>query len=169
MRRELVALAVALPILAIGFAIIRSEQKSGRSTDFVFAIGGYDPRDLLKGRYLQFQLNRRELPEREACNADQGQSCCLCLTRTQPDQPVELSRATCATAIAECDGALAERYLSTQLRYYIPELRAADLEQQLFEAMRHEGAATALLAIDGPESVQVRELRLYGTSILDPQ
>jgi hypothetical protein len=165
MRRELVALAAALPVLAIGLAIVRSEQQLERSDEFVFAIGGYDPRDLLKGRYLQFQLTRRDLSTREACDADRGQSCCLCLTRNGRNDPVALSRATCATASEECDGALAERYLHTQLRYYIPELQAANLEQQLMDAMQHEGAATAVLAIDGPERVQVRELRLHGIAI----
>jgi hypothetical protein len=165
MRRELVALAVALPVLAIGFAIVRSERQLARSNDFVFAIGGYDPRDLLKGHYLQFRLRVRDVPAREACDSSRGQRCCLCLTRTGRNDPVELTRATCATAIDECDGALGERYLGTSLRYYIPELEAASLDQQLAEAMQHEGAATAVLAIDGPDKVQVRELRLYGVAI----
>ncbi|HMI90667.1 MAG TPA: GDYXXLXY domain-containing protein [Polyangiales bacterium] len=168
MRRELVALAVALPVLAIGFAIVRSERQLARSNEFVFAIGGYDPRDLLKGHYLQFRLRARDLPTREACDGSNGQTCCLCLMRTGRNDPVELTRATCATATDQCDGALAERYLSTSLRYYIPELEAPSLDQQLADAMQHE-AATAVLAIDGPDRVQVRELRLYGVAIAAPR
>lgn len=165
MRRELIAVAVALPVLAIAFAIVRSEYKLGQSSEFLVPIGGYDPRDLLKGHYLLFRIDARNASTREPCNESEGQRCCACLTRTGRDQPAKIERATCATAVADCDGALAARYLSQSLRYYIPELEAANLDRQLAEAMQHEGGATAVLAIDSPDSLQVRELRLYGQPI----
>jgi uncharacterized membrane-anchored protein len=66
MSRRVTLVAVALPLLAIVLGIVRAERFLGRTRDFVLEIGGYDPRDLLRGHYLQF-TPVEPLPQREAC------------------------------------------------------------------------------------------------------
>jgi uncharacterized membrane-anchored protein len=163
MSRNFVRIALALPLLAIGFGIARSEWKLSIARDFTFEIGGYDPRDLLRGRYLQFQLRLQELATREACDSVSEQ-CCLCLTSTTRDQPVLAERSTCTTARAQCDGALSSEYVGKSLRYYVPELQASTLEEQMMNAMQHR-AAHAVLSVGKNGRAEVRELRLYGNPI----
>ena len=164
MSRNFTLLAVALPLLAIGLGIVRAELVLGSSRDFVFEIEGFDPRDLLRGHYLQFRLRIDPLPVREPCADDASDACCLCLTRTAPDAVPYVERATCATARASCDGALLARYLTQPQRYYVPEARAAELERRLFEAMQQR-RAQAVLAIDRQGRAVVRELRVDGVRI----
>jgi uncharacterized membrane-anchored protein len=160
MARRFTALAVVLPLVAIGLGIVRAELFRERARDFVFEIAGYDPRDLLRGHYLQFRLRVEPISEREPCD-DAASDCCLCLTRTEPDAVPYAERSSCATARASCDGALRTRYLNTPQRYYVPEQDAAELERRLLEAMQHRNAH-AVLAIDASGDAQVRELRVDG-------
>src|SRR5262249_56540913 len=98
MSRRVTPVAAALPLLVIVLGIVRAERFLGRTRDFVFEIGGYDPRDLLRGHYLQFRLTADPLPQREACVDDPQGTCCLCLTRAPPRQPSQVERATGAPA-----------------------------------------------------------------------
>jgi hypothetical protein len=163
MSRRYTAIAVVLPLLAIGLGIGRSELFRSRARDFVFEIGGYDPRDLLRGHYLQFRLRVEPLPVREPCD-DRVDDCCLCLTRADSDAVPYAERARCETARASCDGALMTRYLNEPQRFYIPERSAEALEKRLLAAMEHR-RAHAVLAIDEHGQAQVRELRIDGEAI----
>jgi uncharacterized membrane-anchored protein len=163
MSRRFVIAAVALPLLALVLAIVRAELFLGGARDFAFEITGYDPRDLLRGHYLQFQLRVDPLPEREACDDASG-DCCLCLTETERDAVPYAERASCATARVACDAALHTRFLSEPQRYYVPEAAAAELERRLRDAMQHRGAQV-LLAIDRNGEARIRELRIDGEAI----
>jgi hypothetical protein len=134
-----------------------------RTRDFVFEIGGYDPRDLLRGHYLQFVLHANSLPVREPCDDDVSDLCCVCLTRVEGETLSRTERA-CATARATCDGVLPIRSLAQVQRYYVPEQRAAELEQRLREAMQRR-TADAVVAIDAEGDANVRELRIDGEPI----
>lgn len=163
MSRRLTLVAVVLPLLAVGLGIVRAELFRSHARDFVFEIAGFDPRDLLRGRYLQFRLRVEPLPVREPCD-ERAADCCLCLTQSGPDAVPYAERATCATARASCDGALRMRYLNDPQRYYVPEHRARELEQRLLSAMEHR-RAHVVLAIDEQGEANVRELRIDGESI----
>jgi hypothetical protein len=163
MRRSYVVAAVVLPLLAIGLAIVRAELFFGGAHDFVFEIRGYDPRDLLRGRYLQFRLHIDELPPREPCDDEVG-DCCFCLTRTGDDAPVRAARATCRTAREACEGALRTRYAEQSFRTYVPERDAPELERRLLDAIQ-ESRAVVVLAVDRDGDAQVRELRVDGERI----
>lgn len=163
MSRKYLIIALALPLLAIGAAILRAELSLERASDFVFEIEGYDPRDLLRGHYLQFRLRVDPVPVREPCDDASGQ-CCLCLTRVAASEPPRAERTSCATARAVCDGALHTRYLNQSHRYYVPEAQAAALERRLIEAMQRR-KAEVVLAIDETGQARVRELRIDGRAI----
>jgi uncharacterized membrane-anchored protein len=164
MSRKYLIVALALPLLAVALGIVRAELFLGHARDFAFEIEGYDPRDLLRGRYLQFRLRVDPISEREACDDASG-ACCLCLTRVAPDAIPYAERATCATA-RTCDAMLQTRYLHEPQRYYVPEQTATLLERRLRDAMQQR-RAQAVLAIDPEGQAQVRELRIDGRSILE--
>ena len=165
MSRRYVIVALVLPLLAIAIGIVRAELFLSHARDFVFEIGGYDPRDLLRGHYLQFRLQVEPLSVREACDDSSG-ACCLCLTRVAEDAVPYAERASCTTARSSCDAALHTRYLTEPQRYYIPEQRARELERRLIEAMPQR-RAQVVLAIDREGGAQIRELRIDGEPILD--
>jgi len=164
MSRRATLVAVALPLLAIVLGIVRAERFLGRTHDFVFEIGGYDPRDLLRGHYLQFTLRVEPLPQREACIDDPQGTCCLCLTRAQPGQVSQVERATCATARAECDASLPLGVLAQPYRYYVPEESAKELQNRLLDAMPRSGAR-AVVAVDSRGEARVRELWIDGVPV----
>jgi GDYXXLXY protein len=159
MSRRFTLVAVVLPLLAIVLGIVR-----GRSRDFVFEIGGYDPRDLLRGHYLQFSLRVASVPAREVCVDQPPGTCCLCLTHAEPNQVSKVEGATCATARAECDGVLPLDVLKRPYRFYVPEARATNIEWRVSAAMQRR-AAQAVVAVDADGVARVRELRIDGEPI----
>lgn len=161
MPRKVLIGALLLPLLAIGLGIVRAELFLADAREFVLEIGGYDPRDLLRGHYLQFRVRADEpLAVREPCD-DAGGDCCLCLTRRAADELPLLERASCEAARASCDAALHTRYLNEPQRYYVPEAHARTLEARLIAAMQ-ERRAHAVLAIDERGEARVVELRVDG-------
>jgi hypothetical protein len=162
--RRVVLVAVVLPVLAIALGIVRGELLLRRAPDFVLEMDGYDPRDLLRGHYLQFTLRVDPLAEREPCDAAARGGCCVCLTRAAPGALSAAERAPCDTARAVCDGALPIEALSRPYRFYVPEARAVELERQARDAMER-GTAHAVFALDADGAVRVRELRIDGTAI----
>ena len=164
MSRRFTLAAVALPLLAIVLGIVRAERFLGRTRDFVFEIGGYDPRDLLRGHYLQFTLRVEPLPQREACVDEPQGTCCLCVTRAQPGQVSQVERATCTTSRAACDASLPLSVLAQPYRYYVPEEHVKALEERMRDAMRRQGAR-AVVAVDSRGDARVRELRIDGVPI----
>lgn len=164
MPRNLVIVALLLPLCVIGLGIVRAERHLARSTSWVFEVDGYDPRDLLRGHYIQFRLDLHEEAALEACDDDRSERCCLCLTATTKDQPPRVQRSTCARATSQCDGVLQTRYLSELRRYYIPEEDAWKLEQQFREAAQ---ASRALLriAINDDGKPQIEALLVNGHEI----
>jgi hypothetical protein len=164
MSRKVVLLALCLPLLAIALGIVRAELQLQHARDFVFDIRGFDPLDLLRGRYLQFRLQLGEPSVREACDEKKGEICCLCLTPQGSGRPPQVERATCTTAHAACAGALPSAYTDAALRFYVAESHADALDKRLAQAVR-ENRAQAVLAIDKRGSVLVRELLLDGKPI----
>lgn len=163
MPRNLTLVALVLPLLVIVLAIARAELFLRQASEFSLPIGGYDPRDLLQGRYLQFRLllDAEHTEEREACDAS-TQACCWCLT-VVPDAAARAERATCSTAQELCDGALPLAAADKPFRFYVPESQARTMERALIDA-RAADAAFAVFAIDQEGEARVRELRLNGRS-----
>jgi uncharacterized membrane-anchored protein len=157
--RVLVLGAVALPVLGITLSVARSEIHFARSQNWSLPVAGYDPRDLLRGHYIQYRL---ELPAPEASYCeDDDPGCCLCLSRSEP---VALSRQLCSSA-QSCDGMLRSEYLSQLQRYYVPEARAQEAEQKL-RAAPGQGKARLVVALDPAGEPQVRQLLVDGQPLV---
>jgi uncharacterized membrane-anchored protein len=155
-------LAVVLPLLGVLTGVARSELHYRRSQEWQFAVAGYDPRDLLKGHYIAYRLNFREIPGSSRCPDDDA-SCCLCLTRTNRDEP-DVSRLRCDEANT-CDGRLRADTLSTLDRYYVPEARAHEAEQRLRDGAARQ-TARLVVAIDPAGKPQVKNLLVDGQPLL---
>ena len=161
----LIAFAVALPLLTLVFGTARSEIQLRTSEDWEFIVRGSDPRDLLRGHYINYRIEFGE--QGSAVCANDDPECCLCLTRADETTFSALAplprvrRTSCVAARTTCDGVFQTRYISSLNRYYVPELRARGIERQL-QAGFGEGEARIVLAIDKMGRAQVKELRVGG-------
>jgi hypothetical protein len=162
MRRSFIAVAVALPLVVLALGIVRSERHLADGRRWSFEVTGYDPRDLLRGHYIQYRLafGEIDLPVVGAadgvpCDDETGETCCLCLSHEVPGGPVAfVERTTCELARSECEGALQVRYLGELERYYIAEERAAELTL-IFQDASREHRAHLVVAIDALGKPQI--------------
>jgi uncharacterized membrane-anchored protein len=161
--RWLLVAALLLPLVTIVAGIVSAERHLARSSEWVFEIDGYDPRDLLRGRYVEFRLNLREESATGACIGPATEACCYCLERRGTAIPPRVTRTTCSDA-ASCDGRLRVDKANKTHRYYVPEQRARQIEMQLIEAAQ-TGDAHVVLAIDARGTPQIVELRLGGVPV----
>jgi uncharacterized membrane-anchored protein len=164
MKTKLVLGAVVLPLLVIVGGIVRAEVELAKGTPWVFDVAGYDPRDLLRGRYLQFRLDLHEEEPNDACDSAAGQDCCYCLSRTEPDAPPRAEATQCTIAVRDCDGALKIAEVQKLRRYYVPEARASELEAKLREAEGRD-AARLRLRIDREGNPRIDGLLVDGEMI----
>lgn len=182
MRRAARILVLVLPVLALAGLWGWTERWSRQGTDWEVPIQGYDPRDLLRGHYIQFQYDWPGVDERPgfATEAladetraeddsdeiewpDEGLRE-LCLIGTAPGiESVSLPEggtARCANYIRADDF---DSYYSDGLRngrLYVPQTQARELERKLFD---EEQRATVRIRLrdDGtftPQEITFRPL-----------
>lgn len=162
MRSWRVLLTVVLPVLMLVTSIAFSEYRLRMAPTWRFPIEGFDPRDLLRGQYLRFRLRLVEDQPLETCSAMDPHSCCLCLDRQGDATAVpQMRRATCATARAQCAGALSLRDAGREQRYYVPEARTRELEDKVQGAVRRS-AAYVELSIHRGSRPQIRRIIIDG-------
>ena len=77
-------LGLALPLLVIAAGVVRGELALATGRAFRFRIEGYDPRDLLRGHYLQFRIAFDFIPGTES-SAAASEDSCLCLSEVESD------------------------------------------------------------------------------------
>jgi hypothetical protein len=187
MRRSFVALAVALPLVALVLGIVRSERHLAEGRRWTFEITGYDPRDLLRGHYIQFRLvlDDTDLPVDGAangtpCEDDAGDKCCLCLFPGLEGEASVFEHTTCEVAREQCEGALPLRYLAGLRRYYIAEERAEELtrifQDASQDALQNAAQDTAqdhrthlVVAVDATGKPQIDKLLIDGTPVEQAQ
>jgi uncharacterized membrane-anchored protein len=164
-NRNLVLLAVALPVLLLAGGIARSEYAVRNRPTFRFAVEGYDPRDLLRGRYLQYRVELEQGPALDACDESLSQSCCLCVERgTDASAAATVQRGECSSVRARCDAALDAHVYDEPQRHYISELAAPELERRFIEAAA-AGKAFVVVSIDAEGQPHVQHLELFGEAL----
>jgi hypothetical protein len=162
--RNFALLAVALPVLLLIGGIARSEYAVRNQPSFRFAVEGYDPRDLLRGRYLQYRVDLDRQPALDACNESIGEWCCLCVTRGTGDGAAAVAPARCETARARCDAALDAHVYDDPQRQYVSELAAPRLEQRFRDAAAAD-RAFVVVSIDAAGHPHVQHLELCGVPL----
>lgn len=160
MKNRWVRIAVLIPIVGLLFLVGRAEFAARSGPTWHIPIEGYDPRDLLHGRYLQYQFSFNWQGHSDCGGKVRGgqpdldAACCLCLTRTNDlgiDPPVR--QLSCDEA-KRCDGWLSTATVQPPLRYFVPEDRARELETAL-------GEREASLELKGGPSGSPAILELY--------
>jgi uncharacterized membrane protein len=154
--------AVLLPLFGLGLLMLRAELRFGQSESFRLNIVGYDPRDLLRGHYLQYSY-ALDWQADNTCGSLSAErpialaaGCCVCLTRGNEAQTPRARQLSCGEVRA-CDGWLRSESLMPPLRYFVPEARAVDLQNAL------GGQQASLDVRCGPDGTpQVGELYLNG-------
>lgn len=163
MRRRLTTIAVIIPVLGLIVLILRAQFTIASAPTWRIPIEGYDPRDLLAGQYLQYRFRFNWGSEHECGSGDEASpwldhGCCLCLQRADPlGIDPEVTRVSCDSPPARCDGVLEAAAVRPPLRYFIPEARATDLEN----ALRTRAAALELV-INPERAPAIVELYLDG-------
>ena len=155
MKNTRLIISLAIPILAILLSIGKSEYQVRSGEEWIFEIGGYDPRDLLKGHYLTYRiLFDRDEKEKKFCDKNDGISdCCLCLQR----ETSKVKTMRCETAAKLCDGMINEKFLPRLRKFYIPENRGKSLENLV-----RSRKAEILLSIHPSGDPNVKELLIDG-------
>ena len=179
MIRRALVLSAALPVLGLVALVARAEIEVRRGTEWLIGIEGFDPRDLLSGRYLRYQHAFRwegeaTCGEREARLAEPFHApspggvtrsppppdaigCCVCLTQAGPGLVEPRARLASCEEAAACEGSIPVEQVVGARKYFVPEARAAELE----EALRQREAAV-ILSIRPGGTPAVGELYLDG-------
>ena len=166
MKRRWAILALALPLLVYLLAVVMAERHIAIGETYRFAIEGYDPRDLLRGRYLRFQVDYDWANERGSCSPEAispHEECCYCLTKTDSLIP-KVSHTTCEKARTQCDGVLRQTSADDLNRFYIPEQKAKVAEGLMRKAAT-EGHAHILVSITQDGEAQIIDLQIDGNPL----
>ncbi len=139
MKNRWVRIAVLIPIVGLLFLVGRAEFAARSGPTWHIPIGGFDPRDLLHGRYLRYQFRFNWQGQSDcggqvtAGQPDLDPACCLCLTRTNDLGIDPAVRQISCDEVERCDGWLRAEAVEPPLRYFVPEERAPELEAALTE------------------------------------
>ena len=139
MKNHWVRIAVLIPIVGLLFLVGRAEFAARSGPTWHIPIEGYDPRDLLHGRYLRYQFRfnwqgQSDCGDRvSGSRPDLDTDCCLCLTRTNELGIDPAVRQISCEDVEGCDGWLRAEAVEPPLRYFVPEDRAPELEAALVE------------------------------------
>ncbi|MEZ4287912.1 MAG: GDYXXLXY domain-containing protein [Polyangiales bacterium] len=161
------AFALVLPLAVIGISVFQYERMLQDGTVWEFAIDGYDPRDLLRGHYLEFRIATNHLDDNDELRSkmDSGSGVsnnCFCLRRS--DDKTIATDMGCSSAKQECDAFVKRDLLDEINRYYIAEARVDEFEKLLQDAAR-ENRATIAVRIDNEGTPTIESLLIDGTPI----
>lgn len=155
--------ALILPLVVLVVGVVRGERALRVGETWWFDITGYDPQDLLRGRYLRFQVEEQWGEPYDATDDDAD---CACLERTTVQAAPVLRAASCSFARASCDRFIVRTELDQLDRFYVPEARARELEAWLQDAASRD-AAQIVVAIDRDGSAVIVDLLVDGAPILE--
>jgi hypothetical protein len=175
-----VVAALALPVLALAALVGEQEYLLTHGTILNVPIRGYDPRDLLKGRYINGQLDfdwQRRPDAADASAPVDGAVCVLASDGPKPrvrfldgwtkGDPVD---AECRMVIAgrgwKGGPDVPARFAPTSLdngrggmKLFVPETRAGDLEKLMIDRL---GALSVDLAVRPDGGASIAALRVDG-------
>ncbi len=155
--RAWVLVALALPWLAIAGSIAKAHVEAASGVLHTFEIGGFDPRDPLRGHYLRYRLLVGDDPAITACAEDPG--CRVCLVRDGGR-----SHARVLVPGERCRQPIAADVLRGGRRYLLSETLARPAERLLADAAR-EGRATADLRLLPDGELRAEGIRVDGEPI----
>lgn len=157
-------IALLLPVFGIALGVVRGEQHTQNSQRYTFAVAGFDPRDLLRGHYLQYRFRDDDQPYATGCQ-DRDFTCCICVERPAGVGGLSvLQRMECTQARSSCDASFPAANLAGLQRYYIAEARASELTNKLQLAAARD-AARVVLSISKTGEARVEAMLVDGKPI----
>lgn len=146
MRKLWLLLALCLPIAALAWQTWQHQQRYNEGKDITLPIRGFDPRDLLSGHYLIYEVDYGVENICELSNTAQ-----LCMTKKPYLIKEHEETKSCSLVLkGKCDQG---NFKAGIERFYIPEAHAQTLDQALRD---QKGSIT--IAIDPQGKAQVKEL-----------
>lgn len=162
MMHKKLLIAVSIPFVLLCLLIIRAEIHINQGQEWQFQVQGYDPRDLLRGHYLQFNL-RHDWGSESGRTCSDANDCCLCLTDVGNRVP-KVKKTSCETAQTQCDGYMRDKFVRGLNRYYIPENQAAHAEKILQDAGTNNEAFLSV-SINSKGEAQITDMMIQGKSL----
>lgn len=160
MKRLAGLAALVLPVLGLAGLWAWTDRWTREGTDWEVPVQGYDPRDLLRGHYIQF---RYDWPGKGVGENELWWPGPFCIEGTPP----QIERIVVQDDVEDCahfaKPATSAVYGNEGLRVgrlYIPQTRARDLERKLADPTLR-GIVTVRQRIDGrilPQSIRFRPL-----------
>ena len=151
-------IALLLPLVALVLLIVRAELVLKQGKRWTVAIGGYDPRDLIRGHYLQYRVRWKKDPNSTEACTDRDGDCYLCLRRLPGDtgsRPEPLVQWVRGSDKQDCDSAFSVAAEENLHKYFIPEDKGAVLERAI-----REKEASLVLAVSASGEVVIKDLLL---------
>ncbi|ABC64462.1 GDYXXLXY domain-containing protein [Erythrobacter litoralis] len=157
MMRAASLLALALPVIGLGGLWAWTESWSREGTDWDVPVAGYDPRDLLRGHYIEFTYDWAG-DDLSGASPD-----AFCIEGEAP----EIARIVARDDVESCAHFARADYGSVyggaglqRGRLYVPQTQARELEDKLRDPDLR-GIVTVRQRIDGrilPQSIRFEEL-----------
>ncbi len=139
-RRFYFPLALLLPLVGLGLIWVLTERESHRGAEWYVPVAGYDPRDLLRGHYVQFRYDWPGVQADEITTGYEGQKI-LCIKGAAPAiESVEVLDmvGTDQSLASICDSTAKANPRSEEGnngllrdRIYVPQEAARDYEKKL--------------------------------------
>jgi|GEM_PF-406990 len=156
-------IALALPFVVLGYITLSNHHKHNSGELWHVEIAGYDPRDLIHGRFLRYRINWNEYG---SVSGSKSTTDALCLNRSAPDSLTPAISQINADKIdsARCDSVLiagkAKDHWNIALRqYYIPEEYANALDWAFGQT---QYKFTIDLRISDADTLSVTDLYING-------
>lgn len=152
-QRVLLAVALAIPIVAlIAVAGMKAQQRAS-GVEVVLPIEGFDPRDLLSGHYLTYQI---DFGVETTCSTPNTVAD-LCLEPTRSIHPQGELPADCRLFIQGSCDSNATFSVENLNRFYIPEIHAS-----LLDAKVRDNQGALVLSVDQAGNAAIKDLLING-------
>ncbi|MGZ9109006.1 MAG: GDYXXLXY domain-containing protein [Micavibrio sp.] len=156
------ALALALMIVLPSLLMAKAMYDRANGTIWQISIEGYDPRDLLRGHYLNFTYDWNFKDDAAAECPYDGQSCCLCLNEAAAGSNVDpvATLVGCQSPEArQCTSKIIGKkgwngIVSGNHPYFVPQEHALALETLLREGKNDFKMEIAVPRSGGPAIIR---------------
>jgi uncharacterized membrane-anchored protein len=163
-QKAIMLIALTLPFLVLGYLSLMNHKAQNSGTEWRVEISGYDPRDLLHGRYLRYQIEWRK--HGTSTNASKATEKSLCLTPKSKNSLVPMAKmidnardqGSCTSLISA--GKNANNWNLRMRQYYIPESYADRLDRA-FRSNTHKFEINIRVSDD--HKLSVGDLYIDGT------
>src|SRR5690606_13483217 len=129
MRHWKLALSLLLPLAVLATGIARNQFALASAETWIIPVEGYDPRDPLRGHYIQFRYRWEVEGDRSRCDAG---DCILCLKKSGETVTATIvARGDAPHCASRVDLKASNIGANFGARLYVSEASAPRLEAQL--------------------------------------